>query len=330
MVVSSEDVESEGEAEPDVVVTGSSNASGIAIGRGDPDAATSGSAATVLLDNSVTQQQSLEATVLMAENELQDLVGGGGGGGAADDGHWDEERVMMYGRDEDDTAREPYTNRGRSDEVRSVLEAFGFPRSTKDSKGKGKGKSAQEKEALEEARFAEMDASPHPCFEMVVRQAAKKGQISGDGTFTWQTTSFMRGAHTQTISVASIAAEIRGGEFWFGYSDDTSGKKMVSSYYGVTCSTQDIAGMTDVELVKLALSYKGLTVAKTHETYFYSFCRGGKIEGSSHTWHCRKCKKCQDWREWHCKGCQKCQYGVSIPCSKCRPDRYESRMSDAW
>lgn len=50
---------------------------------------------------------------------------------------------------------------------------------------------------------------------------------------------------------------------------------------------------------------------------FYSFCRRNHWESSDHTWHCRVCRKCQDWREWHCKKCNKCTYGLSLACEGC-------------
>jgi hypothetical protein len=257
---------------------------------------------------------------------------GFGGGGAGDE-------------DTNDTSRasEPYTNYGRSEEVWSVLEAFGFingSKATGEEKGKGESKSGKKKKKTKTADeaevedIAEMNASPHPCFEKTVREAVRKRRVNGDGSFVFghgvpdlplfPRTDFRPGPRTQTISVSKIAAKIREGEFWSYHDDDGSGKKMVSTSDG----TQDIAGMTDLELVKLALSYGGLAVAN-YETYFYSFCRG-TMQQSNCTWHCRKCKKCQDWREWHCKGCQKCQYGMMSPCIKCYPPRVDDDDDDYW
>ena len=79
---------------------------------------------------------------------------------------------------------------------------------------------------------------------------------------------------------------------------------------------------TDEELVKYVLS------ENSHDN-FYSFCRGD-VEQEMCTWHCRKCKHCNDWRKWHCKGCNRCQYGVTIPCSNCRPEAYQKRMQDFY
>lgn len=31
---------------------------------------------------------------------------------------------------------------------------------------------------------------------------------------------------------------------------------------------------------------------------FFSFCRGGEWAADDHTWHCRVCGECNDWREW--------------------------------
>lgn len=53
---------------------------------------------------------------------------------------------------------------------------------------------------------------------------------------------------------------------------------------------------------------------------FYSFCRSDTDpwESDAHTWHCRTCGECMDWRGWHCGKCNKCSYGVSIPCQGCK------------
>lgn len=57
--------------------------------------------------------------------------------------------------------------------------------------------------------------------------------------------------------------------------------------------------------------------------YFFSLCRGsyqgfGSWQEDMHTWHCRACGECMDWRGWHCGKCNKCAYGVSLPCDGCK------------
>eukprot|EP00953_Heterococcus_sp_UTEX-ZZ885_P023468 12898-Heterococcus_DN1.PRE.1 len=77
--------------------------------------------------------------------------------------------------------------------------------------------------------------------------------------------------------------------------------------------------LSDAELATDALS------VQPDCGFMYSFCRGGPAD-TSHTWHCRVCGECKDWRDWHCKTCNKCQYGSSIPCEQCQPDIYRDRM----
>jgi len=58
---------------------------------------------------------------------------------------------------------------------------------------------------------------------------------------------------------------------------------------------------------------------------YWSWCDNMLMQNSC-TWHCRKCRSCQDWREWHCKTCNQCVYGVSFPCQTCRPLDFAKRM----
>lgn len=181
---------------------------------------------------------------------------------------------------EDDSAGEPYTNRGRSEDVWKILMAYGFQkRSSADGNDDDAG-----------------DLLPNACFECYAREQCRRGlalpgQVLPSGEITGWT-------------VSSLAQKIRSSH-QIGYLDAKYKKEIVD--------------MADADLVRDALSCKGLDVS---EGYFYSFCRGDLEQGGC-TWHCRICRQCQDWREWHCKGCNKCQYGVSIPCSKCSPREYE-------
>lgn len=62
------------------------------------------------------------------------------------------------------SARDPYTNRGRTDAVWKTLEAYGFRKSNE------KGKTFD-------------GLTPNPCFECFVRKSVKKdGNIRDDGT----------------------------------------------------------------------------------------------------------------------------------------------------
>lgn len=130
-----------------------------------------------------------------------------------------------------------------------------------------------------------------PCFEHTVRKEIRNGATNAD----------LFG------SIESFASRIRQAETYEYIHvkpfDDPS-----------TGSQQE----RDAALVKATLGGKGFEA-------YWSFCRAD-LEQSMCTWHCRKCRKCMDWREWHCKTCNKCQYGVSIPCSKCQPDRFRKRM----
>ena len=65
--------------------------------------------------------------------------------------------------------------------------------------------------------------------------------------------------------------------------------------------------LPDAELVKRMLSAAGCGGKGTYDPdYYYSICRDDVVP-SSHTWHCKVCKKCDDWREWHCKSCNRCR-----------------------
>lgn len=72
-------------------------------------------------------------------------------------------------------------------------------------------------------------------------------------------------------------------------------------------------GCEEVALKDLISEYE---CSECNEIYFYSFCWKAVVE-ESHTWHCKTCKTCREWREWHCKTCNVCSYGVSLPCEGC-------------
>jgi len=72
-------------------------------------------------------------------------------------------------------------------------------------------------------------------------------------------------------------------------------------------------GCEEVALGDLISEYE---CSECSEIHFYSFC-WKSVEQDSHTWHCKDCKTCRDWREWHCKTCGVCSYGVSLPCEGC-------------
>jgi hypothetical protein len=281
----------------------------------------------------------------------------------ADNEDW-ESFGVNEGR-EDDSAQEPYTNSGRSPEVWRVLAAYGFTKEKMsgvcdadgggdddgdddddDDDGDGGGdddddgnrktsagdmpfllqsgdskkntkknnKKNKKNSKKRNKKNGQVKASPwelrhvvpHPCFEMEVRKAvaASKKEAkragAGAGAGAGRGSSHISSNGELFDSVSSLAEAIRGHDCW-GYAS--------------TEPDED-----DAVLVQKCLSASG------HECgYFYSFCRRG-MEQESCTWHCRKCRQCQDWREWHCKTCNKCQYGVSIPCEKCQPGRYRRRM----
>jgi hypothetical protein len=85
-------------------------------------------------------------------------------------------------------------------------------------------------------------------------------------------------------------------------------------------SGERIPEVDDATLAKDALS-----VRPRLSEIFFSFC-GERPASIIHTWHCRVCGECKDWRNWHCETCNRCQYGASIPCEMCKPDLYEERM----
>lgn len=136
----------------------------------------------------------------------------------------------------------------------------------------------------------EEEPMPHPCFEKFVRDEVKKGNHGKIDWPNWPN---------------ELAKEIRKSEN-FQY-----------------INKEEIEGLSDFELTKACVTnYPSLG-------YYFSFCDlppGGGLVQFDCTWHCRKCKRCYDWREWHCKTCNKCQYGVSIPCETCQPERYRRRM----
>ena len=214
----------------------------------------------------------------MKRNHDEFAGSGGGSSGeekesTSDSEDW-EEGMAVY-KYTDSTASDPYSNRGRSAEVVAVIERYGL-------------------ECTEHAKRC--GNFPSPCFELVVRNAVKKGKIRPDGQL-------------ESWPISHLAGIIRSSEHWT-YTED--GKKALAE-------AED-----DAELVRASLSTDGIDELQC----FFSFCRGGGLESSMHTTHCRKCKECMDWREWHCKTCNKCQYGVSIPCSKCQPRKYRRRMEN--
>ena len=115
---------------------------------------------------------------------------------SAEDEDWDGFGVND-GR-EDDTARRPYNNAGRNDQVRAVLATYGF------------------------TRFGKDDPQPHPCFELAVRQAVRKKRVSEHHELQVSKQPFGWGhqptRELETVSVSSLAAAVCSHESW-GYTD---------------------------------------------------------------------------------------------------------------
>lgn len=136
-------------------------------------------------------------------------------------------------------------------------------------------------DALEYYGFADLDKEeslkPHPCFEYMIRKECKKARS--------------RGVDADIPTIETLAMCIRG-----SYTYEDIGKED---------SDKD---ESDEEFILRLISANG-------GMYYYSAC-SGQVMQSHCTWHCRVCKKCDDWREWHCGGCNKCQYGISIPCQE--------------
>lgn len=202
-----------------------------------------------------------------------------------EDPFWDHHFGM-----EDDSSRDPYTNRGRTEAVWKTLQAYGFK------------KSADKKEVFD-------GLSPSACFELFVRESVKDadniledGQIEGD-------------------TVSELAKRIRNSHD-ISYLDEPV-QEAIKAEDDVELVMRALSGdiqrdgpNDDGE----SLYYTGL---------FYSFCRE-EVEQSNCTWHCRVCKECKDWRDWHCKGCKTCKYGASIPCDKCNSREYASWQRQAY
>ena len=234
------------------------------------------------------------------------------------------QRSATDGR-EDDKARAPYSNRGRTPAVWAYLAHYGF--------------------TPEGVRGGGHHEVPSACFERHARRARAKGATA-----------------SVPVSIEMLAANIRRSHAWkyveetdkrqpMGHwEDDNKGKDKDKGKSTSDCAAASAAGpktgkgacdgtgvstaaaaaatkateaaKLDAALVKAALSKEGIG---RWDRYYYSFCRRD-LEKDGNTWHCRKCGKCADWRVWHCKGCNKCQYGVSIPCEKCQPRRFKRRM----
>ena len=195
-----------------------------------------------------------------------------------------------------------YTNRGRNDAVWKTLEAYGFQRPKENGK----------KRSLEESSGSSRGKTPSPCFELFVREKVKAP------------TNILGVGQIQNNTVDELAQKILNPER-VGYLDDETQTALQREKH--------------TELVRLALSTDGLTKEDPdaapgdwmnsfiyNTRLFYSFCRRD-VEPMDNTWHCRKCKGCQDWRDWHCKGCDKCKYGATIPCDTCNPSEYGDRMA---
>ena len=181
-----------------------------------------------------------------------------------DDESEDLENYTCYA---DESVDGPYTNRGRTAAVRQVLATYGFDC---------------------------VNTVPNQCFEMMVRDAVKKGQ-----------TQELRSISDITGSIRKTLCDT----FFYVYPDEQT--------------EDEVNKMSDQDLVRACLSTKGLF--PDGDTLFYSFCRRALVQ-KSHTWHCRTCRTCMQWREWHCKTCNKWNYGISIPCERCMPKKYAKRM----
>lgn len=184
---------------------------------------------------------------------------------------------------ENDEARDPYSNRGRTDGVWKILGAYGFRRKADSLSFDG--------------------PTPDPCFEMTARKCCRGGKPIAD--------LVAPNGEIMDSSVPILAQKIRSSHH-IGYLKAET-KAMLDR-------------MEDSTLVRDALSTEGLELE--YESYMFSFCRDD-LDSTSHTWHCRICKECMDWREWHCRGCNKCQYGASIPCANCSPTQYARRMENS-
>lgn len=73
--------------------------------------------------------------------------------------------------------------------------------------------------------------------------------------------------------------------------------------------------------LKQELLRLGLT-SREGQLVFYSFCRRDGWQETEHSWHCRICSDCMEWREWHCERCNQCSYGLSLPCENCGREKH--------
>ena len=128
-------------------------------------------------------------------------------------------------------ADDPYTNRGRSEEIWRVLLAYGFQRST-NSKGKH--------------TFQGKKASP--CFERVVRNACKKNEVEENGElFAYSINSIARDVKSNwmlededlseknDVELVRDALSIRGIQIGGGYYYSLCRKSLVESSYTWHC-----------------------------------------------------------------------------------------------
>ena len=215
------------------------------------------------------------------------------------------------------SAGDPYTNRGRTEEVWSMLSAFGFPRASDDGDdgdagdGNSGGSDAEravdgikKKKRKRNKKIAVFEGkTPNPCFEAAIRNTCKLRRRHG-----LPASKFLNDDEFSDYS-----------ESVTGTADDIRSSYNVDDFFDEN-SFMELKAMSDADLVRDALSVEGLCL--NDRRYYFSSCRD-ELTVSADTWHCRICGECQEWREWHCKGCNECKYGMSIPCSTCSSEEYE-------
>eukprot|EP01104_Vermistella_antarctica_P000055 TRINITY_DN10058_c0_g1_i1.p1 TRINITY_DN10058_c0_g1~~TRINITY_DN10058_c0_g1_i1.p1 ORF type:complete len:269 (+),score=30.70 TRINITY_DN10058_c0_g1_i1:63-869(+) len=217
---------------------------------------------------------------------------------------------MYKYQDEEHEAKYPYTNQGRTDEVKTILARFGFTDLKPKKEGDGKHK------------HVSRDHLPSACFEAFVREAMKRKNGTSKKANPKLIFGFMqprRVTNECLDSVEMMATYIR---------------KNIDSFRWDECEEEDKEkwDTDDLFLCNRFLRHGGTSlrgsIADGDDVFgelTFSFCRVAEVQTNC-TCHCRKCGECSDWREWHCKTCNKCQYGVTFPCKTCKPNVYRARV----
>ena len=192
-----------------------------------------------------------------------------------DDGYEDWESGMGSMKYTDDSATNPYTNRGRTNDVKKVLKCYGF-------------------DFVSEKVLP--DKMPNPCFELVVRTAVKNGKFNNTTgeLLKWP------------ISV--IVGKIRSSEYWKYTEEGQQDLAAATDDAALVCACLSVDGVNiglEPHFFSFCRGDSFFGIGGNLESSMHtSHCRKCKACADWREWHCKTCNKCNYGITIPCETCQ--------------------------